>query len=271
MSNPSAFADEEMVRFLAAPAPRAIPARLRKTALRETAPFGAGLFGFMFMLVGLGFAAVFFPTRQIDQWRLERGVAPEVMEARGRIVSAENTNLSINNVKVRVYRFEFTVPDGRRMEGECYTTGRRWSEGASVTVRYAADDPSLAVARGGRLGKTGWASGFVLLFPVAGALIFAWWVRARRRVVKLLIHGQLGDFVVVSVEPTSVSINKQPQFKITLKRVDAGEGETHTLRWHQPERLRWVNSRKTGGQAVFGLYDAGKPGRIVLPELWMQG
>jgi hypothetical protein len=124
--------------------------------------------------------------------------------------------------------------------------------------------------KGARLGQMGMAGGFVLLFPLVGAGIVAWWVRARRRAVHLLTRGQLGDFTVVSVESTNVQINKQRQFKITLRRIDGGVPSEHTLRWHQSNRLELVNRRKEAGQAIFGLFDPLKPGQIVLPELWMR-
>jgi hypothetical protein len=267
MSAPSAFADEELIKFLAAPSPRVIPARLRATALRETTLGGALLFGIIFFIAGLGFTWVFFPVRQLDQWRLERGPTSEVA---GQVLSVTDTRLSINDVRVWAYRFEFTGAEGRRMDGQCYTTGRRWSEGASVQVVYASSDPGLACVKGARLGETDLGSSFVVLFPVIGAFVVGWWVRARRRVLWLLTHGQLGDFVVVSVEPTKVRINDQPQFKITLKRVDAEDAATHTVRWHQPDRLSLIESRKASGQPIFGLFDPSKPGRIVLPEIWMQ-
>lgn len=267
MDDPSAFADEDLVKFLAAPVPREIPPWLRKAALRDAAAFSGLLFGLVFFVMGVVFSATFFPRRQLDQWRLERGESREVP---GIIVSSEDTNLSINKRKVRAYAFEFTGPDGRKITGECFTTGRRWQATSGVTVVYAVNEPVLACVKGARLGKTGLAGGFVLLFPLIGAGIVAWWVRARRRTVHLLTYGQLGDFTVVSVESTSVQINKQRQFKITLRRIDGDAPSEHTVRWHQPNRLELVNRRKESGQAIFGLFDPRKRGQIVLPELWVR-
>ena len=267
MDDPSAFADEDLVKFLAAPVPRTIPPWLRKAALRDTAAPAALLVGLVFFTMGLVFASVFFPRRLLDQWRLEHG---ESRETPGRIVSVEDTRLTINHARVKSYRFEFTGPDGRSVAGECFTTGRRWQENARVTVVYAADDPALACVKGARLGQMGLAGAVIGLFPLGGAAVVAWWVRARRRVVHLLTCGQLGDFTVAAVEPTNVRINRQQQFKITLRRVDGDAASVHTVRWHQPNRLELINRRKAGGQAIFGLFDPVRPGRIVLPELWMR-
>lgn len=267
MDNPSAFADEDLVKFLAAPVPRAIPPWMRKAALRDAAAFSTLLFGLAFFIMGLVFTTVFFPRRSLDQWRLDHG---ESREAPGLIVSSEDTNLSINKTRVRAYAFEFAAPDGRKIVGECFTTGRRWPDAARVTVVYAADNPALACVKGARLGQMGLAGGFVVLFPLAGAGIVAWWVRARRRTVRLLTFGQLGDFAVVSVERTNVQVNKQQQFKVTLRRIDGDTPSEHTVRWHQANRLDLVNRRKESGQAIFGLFDPLKPGHILLPELWVR-
>ena len=267
MDDPSAFADEDLVKFLAAPTPRMIPSWLRKTALRDMAPASVLVVGVVVFAIGLLFAALFFPHRQLDAWRLAHGRSREVP---GRIVSVEDTHLSINHVRVKSYAFEFTGPDGRKIFGECFTTGGRWQANAPVTVVYAVDDPALACVKGARLGEMGMAGVLIALFPLAGVAVVGWWVRARRRVLGLLTAGRLGDFTVVSVEPTNVEVNKQRQFKITLRRTDGDAASVHTVRWHQPNRLALINRRKENGQAIFGLFDPHRPGQIVLPELWMR-
>jgi len=267
MITPSAIEAEEMVRFLASPVPRSIPPRLLKVALSEAAPRVVLVLALVFFAMGLVFASIFFPRRLVDQLRLDRA---ETREARGRIVSVEDTGISINKVRVRGYRFEFITPEGRRVDGECFTTGRRWSAGAQVTILYSVEDPSLACVRGARLGAIGAPGLLVVVFPVAGIAIAAWWIRARRRLIHLLTQGVLGDFYVKSIEPTNMRINKQQQFKVTLEPTTGAGSDVRTLRWHQPDRLEWVRLRQKNKQQVFGLFDPARPNQIVLPESWMQ-
>jgi hypothetical protein len=265
MSAPTVLDDDEVVTFLAAPVPRLIPVRLRKVALRESVPVSTLFLAAVLITFGLVFTLGFFPRRLGDQFQLDRG---EAGEARGRIVSVEDARLSINKEKVYGYEFEFTAPDGRRIRGDCFTSGRRWGAGETVSVRYAVENPDLACVQGARLGKTGAPALVVLVLPLAGVAIIVWWKRARRRVVALLTHGTLGDFRVKSVEPTGVSINKQPQFKVILEQSDGGGSVVHTVRWHQPNRLELVRTRQQNGKPVFGLFDPARPNGILLPELW---
>jgi hypothetical protein len=81
-------------------------------------------------------------------------------------------------------------------------------------------------------------------------------------------NGTLGDFQVTAIEPTRVEINKQPQFKIILQRIDQRDAQPHEVRWYKPELLTFARERQKNGQAVFGLFDPAKPKKVLLPEAW---
>lgn len=268
MSETPLAADEELVRFLSASAPRPVPPMIRRAALRNAAPLVMAILGVVFLTMGLFFAKVFLPWRQADEWRL---AASHPLSVQGRIISVEKTNLSINKAQVMCYGFEFTTAQGgASVRGECFTTGRRWSTGATVNVRYSPAEPALACPEGARLSEGSLGSAFVLIFPLVGGGIVLWVVRARRRMLWLLKNGTLGDFRVTAIEPTSVTINKQPQFKVTLQRLDLADAEPHEVRWYQPALLAFARERQENGQAVFGLFDPAKPKRVILPEALMQ-
>ena len=265
MGQNAALDNETVVRFLSAPVPRQVPAPLRRAALSQAAPLGLLLFGAVFLLAGIFFSGLFLPWRQLDQWRLDAGPS-EV--SRGRIVSVERTGLSINKQTVMRYGFEFTSTVGEPMRGACFTTGRRWTEGEPVNVRYLAVDPALACPQGARLSQASLASSFVVLFPLAGGAILIWTVRSRRRVDWLLRQGMLAEFRVEAIDPTRVSVNNLPQFKVRLVRVDAPDAKPHEVRWHQVAILDFLRARKESGHALFGLIDPAKPNKILLPETW---
>ena len=265
MSETPLTADEDMVKFLSAPAPRMVPGALRRAALRDSGSLALAFFGAIFLTMGLFFAIMFLPWRQADEWRL---AASHPLSAQGRIVSAEKTNMSINKVHVMRYVFKFKTAQAETISGECFTTGRRWSEGSVVNVRYSPSEPALACPEGARLSQGSLGSAFVLIFPLVGGGIIVWVVRARRRTLWMLQHGTLGDFRVTGIEPTSVTINKQQQYKVTLQRLDQADAAPHEVRWYKPELLAFARERQKSGQAVFGLFDPAKPKKVLLPEAW---
>ena len=265
MSEMPLSVDEELVRFLSAPAPRVVPSALKRAALRDAGSMALAFFGVIFLTMGLFFANVFLPWRQVAEWRL---AASHPVSAQGRIVSVEKTNMSINKAKVMRYGFEFNPAQGSRVSGECFTTGQRWSAGAVVNMRYSPVEPALACPEGARLSQGSLSSAFVLIFPLVGGGIVFWVVRARLRTLWLLKNGTLGDFRVTGIESTAVTINKQQQFKITLQRLDQADAEPHEVRWYQPALLSFARERQKSGQAVFGLFDPAKPKKVLLPEAW---
>ena len=267
MSETSLAADEELVRFLSASTPRTVPPMLRRTALRNVAPLALAISGVVFLTMGLLFAMLFLPWRQADEWWL---AASQPTSTQGRIISVDNTNMSINETEVMRYGFEFTATQGALVHGECFTTGRRWSAGSVVNVRYSPTEPALACPEGARLSQGSMGSAVVLIFPLVGGGIIFWVIHARRRMLWLLTNGTLGDFRVTGIEPTSVTINKQPQFKITLQRLDQADAAPHEVRWYQPALLAFARERQANGQAVFGLFDPAKSKRVILPEALMQ-
>jgi hypothetical protein len=265
MSETPVAADEELVRFLAAPVPRPMPASLKTDALREASSGMLVLIGVIFLGMGLFFMKVFLPWRQMDEWRLS---ASQPTVGQGRIVVVGRTNISINKRRVMRYAFEFKTAQGEGMNGECFTTGQKWSVGDSVRVRYDGVEPALACPEGARLSQGSLGGAFVLIFPIVGGGLILWVIRSRKRTLWIMQNGTLGDFQVTAIEPTRVEINKQPQFKIILQRIDQRDAQPHEVRWYKPELLTFARERQKNGQAVFGLFDPAKPKKVLLPEAW---
>ena len=253
--------DEKLASLLAAPPPRPVPPELLRAAGAQGPPWYLALVGLMFMAMGFFFVRVFFPWHFFEDWQLRD--APTVT---GRILTAAPTSLSVNKQRVYRYEFEFQPPSAVQTLGACYTTGRLWNPGATVMVRYLPDRPQLSCVKGARLSQGSAGSALLLVFPLVGGGMIAWLVVGRRRQRWLLEYGQMGEALVTEVVQTSVRINNQYVYKITLQRADATGDTPVTLRHYQPAQVALARTRLASKQPVFVLYDPAHPRRALLPE-----
>ena len=255
--------DEQIAALLAASPPRSVPRDLLRPAQAQAAPLFLAFFGLAFGGIGLIVGLALFPWNFHREWRLR---ADDSVEVPGKILVVEETNSSVNKTRVIRYEFEFQPGGGEKMRGECFTTGRRWLEGAEVTVHYRKESPEVACPVGGRLSTFGFGSGFVLLFPFIGGGFVAWVVAARRRARHLLERGQMTEAFVTAVEPTNTQINKQMVYRIVLRRLDRPADPALMVRRHQPAIVEFARQRLETKQPVFVLYDPATPKRALLPE-----
>jgi hypothetical protein len=249
--------------FLSMSPPRRVTQTVLKAANPTKGTTGLLIFGAIFLLAGLAFSWLFVPTHLPLQWKLEKG---PVRSVPGSILSVEDTNLSINKVKVRKYRFSYQPDSGMRREGEAYTTGSRWNQGAEVSVRFLAADPALAVPEGARLGKGSVSGCFVLIFPLAGGAILLFTLRGNRIKNFLLQNGLVARATVNSLERTHVVVNNQNQYKIQLTRLDDHSGIVK--RSHDRREIDLLEKKMSAGEQVIILLDPQKPKRLLFPETW---
>lgn len=249
--------------FLSMSPPRQVPQTVLKAANPTRNVVVPVIVGTIFLLMGLLFSWAFFPKNLPLQWKLDKGPALSVP---GKILAAEETNLSINKVKVVKYRFSYQPDSGMRREGDAYTTGSRWNEGAKVTVRVLAADPAVAAPEGARLSKSTAVMLFVLIFPLVGAAILFFTLRGSRMSKHVLQNGLLTHAAVDSLEKTYVVVNNQPQFKFHLTRND--DRSTIVKRSHDRREINLLEKKKSAGEPVMILLDPQKPKRLLFPETW---
>jgi len=247
--------------FLAMPTPRRIPPtlKLRKDPAAKT----LWIPSLMFIAMGALLSWVFLPLHLPKQWKLDRGPA---LEATGQVLNEKPTKLSINKTKVYQYHYRFSGENGAVHEGEAFTTGSRWNEGAKIDIRYLQNDPSVSVPVGARMGKGDKMGALVLLFPVLGSLLLTYAVRAHFGRKGLLQNGRVGTAKIAAIQPTLTRVNNQQQYKLTLTRDDDGGTAVH--RTHDPAEIAYAEEKLREGLPAPILYDPRKPKRWLFPELW---
>jgi hypothetical protein len=176
--------------------------------------------------------------------------------------------MSINDIKVWVYEFDYTVPDGRRFSGTCYTTGRRWTEGSVTDARYLPKQPTVAVLEGARLSEGGWFGVFTLIFPLIGFGLAAGVLLGRRHTRRLLREGHMAEVDIVSVDETNMRVNYQTVYRITYSN-PLGAGNPVTIKRAARAEVDLALKHLREKQPVFVLYDPRKPTRIIFPESLM--
>lgn len=254
-------AHEDMDAFLAMPTPRRIPPtlKLRKDPAIKT----LWIVPIMFIAMGSLLSWVFLPFHLPKQWKLERGTA---LETTGQVLHETPTKRSINHTKVYQYRYRFSAENGAPHEGDAFTTGSKWGEGAKIKVHYLQGDPSISVPIGARMGEGDKIGAVVLLFPVLGCLLLTHAFRTHAVRKGLLKNGRLATATISALQPTWTKVNNQQQYKITISRSD--DGSTAVRRTHDPVEIAYAQAKLGEGQSAQVLYNPRKPKHWVFPELW---
>lgn len=209
------------------------------------------------------FVWLFFPWRLWDELRL-RGEAAR--EASGLIHRVNETNMSVNEERVYEYHFFYTPEGAAKLDANCYATGRRWSENNAVTVRYLPDRPQVAVIRGATLNQGGLFGSFVIIFPLIGYGMAIGGLAFRGNPTRLLREGFVAEVDVLSVEATTMTVNDQPVYRITLSAPGASGGPPVAIKRLDLADVNLAREHAQQKQPVFVLYDPRKPTRLLFPE-----
>jgi hypothetical protein len=260
---------DQLAALLAAPPPRRVPPEVRKAALRQSYLRVIALFGTLFLFIGLAGLGVFFPWHFYQDRAL---LAADTATAPGRILSANQTSMSIGGnddhrgTPVYSYDFEFSTSMQKAVRGTCYTTGARWKNGETVTVRFRPEQPTLACVTGARLSPSDDGGFFTLLFPLVGSgILYLCW-RLRSNTLRLLESGQAAEATITAIEETRTKINNKTVYKITLRSDAVLSGRPLTARYYQPEIVAFAREHQASNQPVYVLFDPAKPKSCLLPE-----
>lgn len=194
-----------------------------------------GSFGAIFLIAGLVFTLIFtYGYRPIDDLRLVYSKTT----ARGMITSVSETNSTENDVEVYEYEYTFTARNEKKVTGHGYSTGRRWSVEAPVTIEYVPDDPSISRIQGARTSVFAPWVLFVLIFPAVGGALFLSAAIGGARQAALLRYGVLADAHVTATLPTGVTVNGVPVLKFSYEiQTSAGESFDGTDKAFPSDRI----------------------------------
>lgn len=251
----------EIKEFLQQPAPRSVPARIRKLVLSTTGLnvrllAGAGLLGF-----GLLVSLLFFPRKLVGELLLDHS---EYRQAEARVTDLVTSRLSVNKRSVHRATYEFTV-DQRKHNGSSYHTKDLPTPNGHRTVHYLASDPTVNRLAGGSLNPVGYLGALMGLFPLVGLVILFGALRNRHHRLRILRVGKFALAHVRSIDATNVRINNQLRFRITIQLESPEVPEPLELYRHGPEvdlaRRSLESSEPTGV-----LYDPARPSRLIILE-----
>lgn len=202
------------------PPPRRLPFRVICRVMLGS--IGTVLGG-LFLIVGLPFTWIFTADlRPLDEVLL----ALSTETTQGVITEITATNASENDVTIYRYGFEFTTQGEQRVTAYNYATGRHWSTGDPVLIRYVPTKPSVARMEEARGSRFPALATFVLIFPALGAVFFAAATRSAWRQVTLLRHGVIADGQMLSQQMTNLRINEVPVVKYSYE-FQAHDGESY--------------------------------------------
>jgi hypothetical protein len=249
--------------FLSMPLPRRIPEELAHAALKIPEARSSYLLGCIFFLVGLFFCWGFAPVQLVKQWQLQQG---ESMAAPGLVNRVVETNAKSNGRRIFQYHYQFQPGDGQIHFGSAYTTGKRWSEGDSLDVRYLANDRSISLPQGDRLDKFSVSASLVFIFPIVGFFLIFTPLQQKRFRKYLLQHGKLATATVTSVKTSRWSRLNQHRHTIELVRME--DGMKIVRRTYDLSEASFVYMMLELKEKTMILQDPRRPSWLIFPEMW---
>lgn len=171
------------------------------------------------------------------------------------------TNVRVNGVHPTEVVFTF---DGHRVESSTLEPGGL-GPGATAAIEYVPGKPEWARLRGGSYGTFPVWVGFVLLFPLVGAVLVAGAVRSNRREIRAFRDGHATSGRVTNVGlDRSVRVNGRHPLKVDWTFEVLGRQFEGSLSSLDPEQLRDFRS----GDQVTVLYDPDQP---KVNTVWVDG
>ncbi len=236
--------------------PRNIP-----TGLKLKTMFGGvtAIIGIAFFVMGMAFLGIFGSLADWSSLKFSDN-APTTT---GWITNVRATNSTINEQTVYAYSYEFKLYDGTNYKGVSFYPGYVLHEGDAVDIQFIKNDPnnSRIVDMKGSVFPL-WVLLIIVPFVLIGALFLYFNIRKGTKANHLLRYGKIGYGTLVSKNPTNMTINDRPVYRLTFE-FQAEDGRTYQVdaRSHTPEVLEDEPQEKL-------VYDTTNPAQaVVIDEL----
>jgi hypothetical protein len=227
-------------------------------ALKIKVMFGGFTSQFGWIFFGFGMIFVFVFVMNIDFSDFYLGESSPVAQAR--VISAEATNSSVNKRRIYACKYEFTTPDGQKVQGTSYTTGGLPNPGDIVEVEYLATKPSYSRIKGMDQGAFPIFVLFVLIFPLIGLIFIITNIFNALKAFRILKDGVIAYGQLVRTELTNTRINNNQVvryfFEFTAQDGQKYEAKAET---HNPYAI--LDERK---EMIF--YDSLDPKKAVIKD-----
>ncbi len=174
----------------------------------------------------------------------------------GTVTLVEYANAEINERELYCVWFEVREGNATRA-AYSYTTDSTPSEGSDAQIERCTFLPSLMRIKGMRMSVFG-SLGFLILAPIMLAFAVGGWKGLRRtlRWRHLLREGTPNWARLTSKEPTNVSINEQPVFKLIFT-YESSHNQSHTIELSEHRQAELQALQDEGEELM--LYDPHQP------------
>lgn len=173
--------------------------------------------------------------------------------------------MHVNDQTVMRIHFTFSA-DLAEIESVCYSHRKRVKEGSEVSVRYLPFHPRASRIEHGRLNAFGYFGMLTIIFPTVGAITFGIAKRGSYIAFRLLRDGEFALAEVQTVEATSVIVDNQRRYAITLS-IASQSSEPRTMVHHAyGEDVALARKHMNTSEPIGILYDPNRSRRVLYPE-----
>lgn len=210
--------------------------------------------------IGLAFMGMGFFISTIFNFYLPLDIvlAMAATPATAEVTKVENTNTSVNKVRVREVYFKFPTKSGLAEGSSCTTSPSFFNlpQGSKVAIEYFEPKPSISRIKGTTISSGGYLTSFTLLFPFVGTMLFLGAWRSNRKEIRAFVHGTPAIAHVRYIGPdTSAKVNGRHPTMVTYDFEVHGKTYKGSISHMDPTQLSHV----LGHATIAVLYDPQDP------------